>query len=343
MNLIKPCKLNWGDTVGIVSPSSGLAATVPHRVERGIKMLSELGLNARFSTNALKQDGYVSGKAKERADDINSFFLDKEIGAVITTIGGNHSNQILEYLDFELIRKNPKIFVGYSDATVIHLALQRECSLSTFYGPALLTQFGEYPEILSYTKEYFLKALYSSLPIGFIERSSAWTDEYLDWSFRRDLERPRKIYFNKKRIWLRKGYAKGRINGGCITSLQHIKGTRYWPDFAGCIFFIDIPESEDLLHGVKPDIVDSLLTDLEILGAFKDIAGMVVGRSYRYTEDEDKALFDIILECTKKYSFPILCNTEIGHTDPIITIPLGVETKLCSETDTFQIMEAGVK
>jgi len=161
MNLIKPYPLTIGDTIGIVSPSSGLAPRVPHRVERGIRHLEALGFTVRLAPHALGARGYTSGTPEERASDINSFFADRDIKAILAMIGGNHTNQILEYIDFPLVSQNPKIVVGYSDITVLHLALQREAALTTFYGPALLPQFGEHPELQAYTKGLLKNELYS--------------------------------------------------------------------------------------------------------------------------------------------------------------------------------------
>jgi muramoyltetrapeptide carboxypeptidase len=287
MSLIKPRKLEKGDTIGLISPSSPLAGLVPHRAEKAIKMFQELGFKVKIGENALKVTGYTAGSPKERAEDINSFFKDKEVKAIISFIGGNHSNQVLNYLDFQLIKKNPKIFVGYSDVTVLHFAFYTQCNLVTFYGPAALTQFAENPRILSYTEEYFKKALMETKPIRKIKPSSYWTDEVLDWFKKEDLKRPRRMKKNKGWQWLRKGRAEGPILGGCITSMMHLRGTKYWPDFSNSIFFWEIPESDcDFTKGRKVEIIDSCLTDLELSSAFQKIKGMIIGRFFGYSEKE---------------------------------------------------------
>jgi muramoyltetrapeptide carboxypeptidase LdcA involved in peptidoglycan recycling len=111
-------------------------------------MLKSLEFKVKVGKNALKITGHTAGSAKERAEDINNFFKDKNIKAIFSFIGGNHSNQILKYLDFDLIRKNPKIFLGYSDITVLHFALYAQADLASFYGPVVLAQFAENPEML---------------------------------------------------------------------------------------------------------------------------------------------------------------------------------------------------
>ncbi len=341
--LLKPKSLKIGDTIGLVSPSAPLAGLVPHRTQKGIQELERLGFKIKVGENALKVTGHTAGIPQERAQDINSFFADKEVKAIFSFIGGNHSNQILKYLDFKLIRKNPKIFLGYSDATVLHFALYTNANLVTFYGPAVLTQFAENPRVIHYTEMYFRKTLMTNQPIGKIRPSSQWTDEILDWFKKEDLERPRKMKKNKGWQWLRRGKAEGKILGGCITSMLHLRGTEYWPDFSNSIFFWETSESgDDFTKGEKVENIDSYLTDLELSGVFKKIKGMIVGRFFGYSEREKKEAIKIIRERTSGYDFPILMNVDIGHSDPMITVPLGVKVKIDSSKNVFEIKESGV-
>lgn len=342
--LIKPSHLQKGDTIGIISPSAPLAGLVAYRVERGVKMLKEFGFKVNVGKHALKITDYTAGNPKERAEDINDFFRDKEIKAIFTFIGGDHSNQILRYLDIDLIKKNPKIFLGYSDATVLHFALCAKIGLITFYGPSVLTQFAENPRIFSYTEEYFKKALMDIRPIGKIKPSPKWTDEILNWFKKDDLKRPRKMKKNKGWQWLKDGKAEGPILGGCITSMMHLRGTEYWPDFSDSIFFWETPESnEDFTKGEKVENIDSYLTDLELSGVFNNIRGMIVGRFFGHSEQETKEIIKIIKTKLSRYKFPILVNVDIGHSDPVITIPLGVKTRIDSTKNLFEFQENGVR
>ena len=341
--LIKPLRLQRGDKVGIVSPSAPLAGLASHRVKKGRAMLEELGFKVKIGKHALKITDYTAGNPIERANDINDFFQDQEIKAIFTFIGGNHSNQTLKHLDFDLARRNPKIFIGYSDATVLHFAFYTQAQLVTFYGPAVLTQFAENPEILSYTREYLEKAIMISEPIGAIKPSQQWTDEILDWLKKEDLKRPRKLKKNLGWLWLIGGKAEGPILGGCISSLMHLRGTNYWPDFSGKILFWEIPESKgDFTKGEKVATVDAYLTDLELSGVFEKIKGMIIGRPFGYSQAQIKDLIKIIQSHTQGYTFPILFNVDFGHTDPMITIPIGVKGYLDSRKNEFGIVENGV-
>ena len=343
MNIIKPQKLNIGDTVGLISPSSSMAAKVPHRLNIGIKCLKKIGFKVKTGKNALKDSGNKAGNGRERAQDIMEFFEDNEIKAIISNIGGYNANDVIPYLDYELIENNPKIFIGYSDITVLHWALYKKSYLVTFYGPAVLTQFANNPGLMKFTEDYFKKATMEVEPIGEISPSAEWTDEVLNWFEKKDLERPRKMKKNKGWQWIRQGNAKGELLGGCLTSMLHLRGTDYWPDFKSKIFFWETPESScDFTCGLPLNSVEAYLIDLKLSGVFKKIAGMIIGRPFAYSEAEVNALINIILDITKNYNFPILFGVDIGHTDPMITLPIGVKATLDSKKNIFKITEPGV-
>ncbi len=164
--LIKPNKLQKGDIIAIISPSAGLGKRYPHRIDNAIKFLESQGYKVKEFPSTRKSSGWESAPAEERAKDIMGAFLDKEVKAIISSIGGTVAIQTLKYLDFEKIKENPKIFCGYSDISNLHYAFLTQANLITFYGPCAMTQFGEYPKPLSYTLEYFNKAVTSEKPIG---------------------------------------------------------------------------------------------------------------------------------------------------------------------------------
>ena len=180
--MIKPPKLQPGDTVGIVSPSWGGAGLFPHRVELGVNYLKNLGFNVKIGTHALNHRGPVSDTPQNRVDDIHSMFVDSKVRAIVAAIGGNHSCHLLPLLDFDLLRENPKIFMGFSDITVLNVAIWQQTGLVTFNGPALLTDFAEYPKMFAYTESTMLKVLCKAEPVGVIKPSTWWTEEFLDWA-----------------------------------------------------------------------------------------------------------------------------------------------------------------
>lgn len=152
---MKPKCLQPNDTIMLISPSSGLAGvdTLKHRADNGKVAIQQMGFNVIEGEHA-RVPGERAGSALERAQDIHHGLANLEIKAFISMIGGNHvCAEVLDYLDFELIKNNPKIFLGYSDVTSLLLGIYKKTGLTTFYGPAVMTQFGEFPTILPYTKK----------------------------------------------------------------------------------------------------------------------------------------------------------------------------------------------
>ena len=155
MKFIVPNSLKQGDTIGFISPSSGPTQLAIHRVEKAKKELEHLGYRVRIASHALNSNGYVSDSIENRISDIHDLFSDDSVRAIMCTIGGNNSNQLLQHLDYSLIKNHPKIFIGYSDITVLHYALLSQANLATYYGPCAMIQFGEFPLIFDYTLRYF--------------------------------------------------------------------------------------------------------------------------------------------------------------------------------------------
>jgi muramoyltetrapeptide carboxypeptidase LdcA involved in peptidoglycan recycling len=323
--------------VGIVSPSWGGAGMFPHRVELGVRHLQSLGFKVKIAPHALNQHGFVSDTPQNRADDINGMFGDSEIKAIIAAIGGDHSCHLLPLLDFDLIRRNPKIFMGFSDITVLNVAIWQETGLVTFNGPALLTDFAEHPRMFEYTEENMLKVLCGAEPVGSVAPSTWWTEEFLDWGCKADLERPRGQLNSAGWTWLRGGAAAGTLIGGCIESLQHLRGTRFWPDWQDAIMFFETSE-----EAPSPKTVDGILMDYENMGVLEKLKGLLVGRPMRYTDEEKRKFRKVVLERTNRYSFPIVMDMDFGHTAPQFTIPIGCRAWIDVENQRFEIIDAAV-
>ncbi|MHB9059863.1 MAG: S66 family peptidase, partial [Bacillota bacterium] len=312
---MKPRALRKGDTIGIISPSSGAAGLFPHRVERGRAALEGLGFRVVLAEHAMGRRGWVSGTPEERAADLHRMFADPSVKGILAAIGGDHSCQLLPRLDFDLIAANPKVFVGFSDVTVLNLAIHARTGLVTFNGPTLMTEFAEYPEAPAYSVEHFLKAVAAPAPIGEavptlapigdLAPAPALTDEFLDWRTKADLTRPRALQPSSGWAWLKPGRGEGPLLGGCIESMQHLRGTRYWPDFRGALLFLETSEDKP-----SPAWVDGVLADYENMGVLGSINGLVFGRPYGYSDDERAALHRVIVERTRAYSFPVLADVD---------------------------------
>jgi muramoyltetrapeptide carboxypeptidase LdcA involved in peptidoglycan recycling len=333
--LAKPPRVRPGDTVAIVSPSFGAVGTWPHRVERGTAYLESLGLKVRLMPNAARNEGWASARPEDRVADLHDAFADDEVAVILAGIGGNHSNQLVPLLDFDLVRAQPKVFQGYSDITVLHWALAKHAGLVTFYGPALVPELGEFPQVLPYTDRYLRAAWFGGEPIDY-EAADAWTDELLDWSTKADLTRPRELREGDAWITIREGRAAGPLLGGCLETIcWHVKGSGAWIDPEGAILMLETSE-----EAPPPSDVDAYLTDLEQLGVFDAAAGLVVARPYGYTAESAQVLWEVVARRTDASGLPVLANVEAGHADPMLTLPFGVQAELDAGRKLLRLPEA---
>jgi len=334
---IRPPRLRPGDAVGITSPSWGGAGLFPHRVEQATCQLEKLGFRVKLGDHALNHLGHVSDTPEQRVADLHQLFLDPEVKVVVAAIGGDHACHLLPGLDFDLFRQHPTALVGFSDITVLNVAIWQQTGLVTFNGPAILTDFAEWPHMFAYTESYFLKAVCESSPVGLIEPAAWWTEEVLQWEDKADLARPRLRLPSPGWTWLKGGTAEGILVGGCLESLEHLRGTRFWPDWQGTILFLETSEEKP-----PPERVDSLLMDYENMGVLAQIQGLLVGRPMKYTPDEKAALSRVLLDRTKHFTFPIICDMDFGHTAPQFTIPIGCRGRINSPARTFEILDPAV-
>jgi muramoyltetrapeptide carboxypeptidase LdcA involved in peptidoglycan recycling len=334
----KAPRLQRGDTIGIVSPSWGGAGVFPHRVAQGVRQLESLGFKVKLAPHALEHRGFTSDTPENRVADLHALFRDSEVKAIVAAIGGDHACHLLPLLDFDLVRRQPKIVMGYSDMTVLNVALWHTVGLVTFNGPALLTDFGEYPRMLEYTQRYFLKAVAEARPIGEIAPAAEWTEEFQDWAEKKDLERPRTLQPSEGWTWLRAGHGTGRLVGGALESLQHLRGTPYWPDWRDAIFFFETTEEKP-----SPETVDGILMDYQNMGVLEQLQGLIVGRAMAYTPAEKQRLRERILERTQRYDFPIVTDLDFGHTAPQFTLPIGCQARVDGDRHVFEILEPAVE
>ncbi|MDO8569690.1 MAG: hypothetical protein Q7R89_02875, partial [bacterium] len=200
------------------------------------------------------------------------------------------------------------------------------------------SEFGEYPEMLPFTKNYFDKTLIEGA-VGNIKPSKEWTDEFLNWFDTKFHTQARKMLPNIGYEWWRKGNATGEIFGGAIPSVNHLLGTGYEINFKNKIFFIDLPEGNNPGENLSLADVDSYLADLFNTDIFKQIKGLVIGRPYGYKDDKEKynQLREITMNYTKGTNYPILFNADFGHTSPMIIIPIGAKVELDSKKNKFEI------
>ncbi len=339
MDTLQAAPFKKGDKAHIISPSAGLMPFVKQRVQRAKANLEKLGYQVVIGKSAASNLGYVSAKIDERIEDIHTAFKDKSCSLILCSIGGNHSNQLLSNLNYKLIKDNPKAFCGYSDITVLHLAFLAKTGLQTFYGPTFLNQFGEYPEVLPYTLDHFKRVVMQRQGTGVLKSGEKYTDEILDWFTNEDAKRPRKLVRNKGLETWKQGKTEGWCLPFTIPSINHILNTPYMPSRKQAVLFIDIPEGGSMHEGLSISDFDSWFSDLGNSGIFKQTAGIVIGRAYKYSEEMVVELQKIVSERTLSYEFPVIYGIDMGHTDPMTTLPYNAKVVIDTYANNLITLE----
>ncbi|HZJ23071.1 MAG TPA: S66 peptidase family protein [Anaerolineales bacterium] len=345
--MIKPKKLQAGDTVAAVSLSWGGPGTIPHRYEAGKRQLQEeFGLKVTETAHALREEAWLHNNPKPRAEDLMNAFADPSIKAIISTIGGDDSIRILPYLDLDVIRSNPKIFMGFSDTTITHLACFK-AGVVSFYGPSIMAGFGENAGLFPFMVEAVRRSLFSSAPIGnVIPNTDGWTAEALSWAKPENQSRKRSL--NPSTGWKfiqGKGVRQGHLLGGCIEVLDFLRGTDFWPDSAAwqdAILFLETSE-----EAPPPHLVKYILRSYASMGVLKQLSGILFGRPggnipVEQFKEYDEVIFQVVTEEEGLSDLPIITNMDFGHTDPVFVLPYGVQAEIDCEAQQFRIVENAV-
>jgi muramoyltetrapeptide carboxypeptidase len=332
-----PSRLAPGDLVGVVSPSSAVAAHVPRRFERGVAELERRGFRVRVGEHARTATGWTAGAAADRAADLHAMFADAEVRAVVCTIGGFNANQLLELLDYELIAANPKLFVGFSDITALHGAIHARTALATMIGPALLPQWGEHGGLHDYTWDAFVRVAMRPEPAGVFRQPEHWYPERLWWDEQDD--RPRAAEAAPAWRTVRPGRAEGPIVAGNVNTLLLLNGTPWEPPLDGALLCLE----DDDAYG-KPWMVERQLFQLRQLGVFDRAAGLAYGRIHPEAGFERAEWIDeILLRATEGATLPVAAGLDFSHTDPLLTLPWGVRARLdAGDEVTLELVEAAV-
>lgn len=300
--MIKPRKLKIGDKIGIIAPASPVFDK--DKIERGVNILKEIGFNVALGNSCFQRYGFLAGDDKVRVNDINEFFMDKSIDAIICLRGGYGTIRILDMIDYEIIKNNPKIFCGYSDITALHLAIYKNTKLVTFHGPMVASDISENDD---FTIKNFIDCVTGNIKGKFYTLNA----------------------INKKDV-------EGRILGGNLSMICSLLGTAYENSFKDKILFIeDIDE--------KPYKIDRMLYQLKLCGIFDKVKAVILGQ-FTNCEDEDKdkslSFNQVIYDFFSKIQLPIYFGFLAGHDKRKITIPLNLKIKI--ENNKLYFLEDGV-
>lgn len=319
-NLILPPALRKGGTIGLITPASPLFEAQRTFLEAK-QNIESLGFAVKPGRNIFKKRGYLAGSVEERVSDIHEMFTDPEVNAIMTIRGGYGSAQLLPHLDYNLIQKNPKILVGYSDITSLLAGIHTQTGLVTFHGPVAVSTFTDY------TREYFYRVLSQTKALGLIDAESF-------------SQNARSI----NHIWsLNGGIAEGRLMGGNITLMQSLIGTPY--DFNGddaILFFEEV--------GEEPYDLDRMLNQMKQAGKFDRCKGVFFDRldstkpaNYRPAFNSSLSVEEVITDVFSDFDFPVCVGFSIGHIKDKPTLPLGIRARLDADRAQLSILQAAVQ
>lgn len=309
---MKPSALKSGDTIGVIAPASPM--TEQKRAD-ALATLQGFGFRIKVGASVYEQNGYLSGTDELRAHDLNQMFADPEVQAIICLRGGYGTLRILDRIDYDLIRQNPKILVGFSDITALHLAINKRTGLVTFHGPMA----GELSH-LTKEKEVAWSVLFRHLtdpaPLG----SYPDAEQMFRYS-------------------LHPGTATGPLIGGNLSLLVSTLGTPYELDTAGKILFI-----EEI--GEEPYRIDRMLTQLRLAGKLEQAVGIVFTDFHDCEPDNPErslTLHEVLAGIVGPLGIPAYWGLKVGHTEPNLTLPLGVRAKIQADDGVLALLEGGVR
>jgi muramoyltetrapeptide carboxypeptidase LdcA involved in peptidoglycan recycling len=343
-SLIRPKSLKPGDKAAAVSLSWGGTSSLMERYRDAKRNLQDIfGLQVIETTHALKTADWIYNNPKARAEDLMEAFSDPSIKAIFTTIGGDDSIRTLPYIKYDVIRNNPKIFIGFSDSTVTHFACFK-AGLTSFYGTSIMVGFGEYGGMHPYQVEDIRRILFSSKPCGKIQPNrDGWTAERIEWLSPTLIKTKRKLSPSKDWNYLQgSGKVQGRLLGGCMEVLELLKGTDCWPDkeeWKGCVLFLETSDETP-----PPDSFRRWLRNFAAQGILQSVNGILLGRlcNTSYTADYNKELMKILAEEGLSH-LPAITEMDFGHTCPVFTLPYGADCEIDCDNKSFSLLGSGVK
>lgn len=316
--IIVPEGLKDGDTIGIVSPSGAIFESEPYEIAR--ESFEALGLQVKFGEFTKSRYGHLAGTDEERAAELMQMFADPEIKAIIALRGGSGAARILDKLDYELIKKHPKIFLGYSDITALHLAIHKKTGLVTFHGPVAVSTWN------SFSTKYFKNLFFDKQAVSY-SNPSGKGDELTQTTNRIRTINP--------------GSVSGRLLGGNLSVLTGIMGTPFFPtDWKDKILYL-----EEI--GEKIYAVDRMMTQLQLAGVLEQISGFIFGKCKDCEPGGSGygslTMEEVIDHYIKPLNIPAFSGAMIGHIADNATIPNGIMAEMNAENGTIQLLSPAVK
>jgi muramoyltetrapeptide carboxypeptidase len=304
---MKPPRLQKGDEIRVVAPSSSFLRLTDFGIQAAERRLTSLGFNVTYAEHTIEEDLLGSSSIMSRVKDLHEAFLDVNVQGILTAIGGFNSNELLPYLDFELIKRHPKILCGYSDITALCNAITTKTGLLTYIGPHF-SSF-QMDKLQAYQTEHFQAATMKEQAFE-VFASEAWSqDEWYLPDPKRDLHE------NEWKVYSQSSPVTGICYGGNLGTFQLLFGTRFLPDLEQTILFVENAEEDDY-H----DFARGLASLLQVVHHPK---ALLIGRFPKETEMTEERLLTILNKYPVLREIPVIYDMNFGHTQPIFTIPIG--------------------
>ena len=329
--LMRAPALRPGDGIGYFSPSSPATHFAPKRTERARAFLASKGFELVAGSLTGQADHYRSGSIQARVDELNTLIRNPDVRCIMSTIGGSNSNALLPYLDYDALRADPKIIIGFSDATAILLGIHQMTGLVTFYGPALVTSFGEFPPQVDFTFDAFSAMLMTEHADTHVYRlPEQWTDEMIPWE---EQDRPKTTQPNTVEF-LGEGTVSGRLIGGNLNTMWSIWGSPYMPTIReGDVLLI-----EDSLKTIAT--VERLFAFLKLNGIFERVSAVILGKHEKFDDsDTGRTPIDVLREVLNGQQIPIVNGFDCCHTHPMVTVPIGVRVTVDFDREQVEVIE----
>lgn len=320
---MKAPKLVAGDEIRIISPSRSMSMIAIEQRKLAENRLEELGFKISYSKNCLESDEVVSSSISSRLDDLHNAFLDPNVKGILSTIGGYNCNQLLRYIDYSIIKSNPKRFCGYSDITALSNAIYTKTGLITYSGPHFSTFAMLHGN--EYTIEYFKRMMIWDETNNIIH-SKQWSDDL--WF----LDQENRSFFNNDGPYvINEGEAQGTIIGGNQCTFNLLQGTEYMPSLIDSILFIE----DD--YEAPPQTFDRDLQSIIHQPMFQEVKGIVIGRFQKSANMNKELLRKIIKSKRELDKIPVIADVDFGHTSPLITFPIGGQVSIKAYNKKIEI------
>jgi len=318
-----PLRLQPGDEIRVIAPSTSLALVKGEQVNIATERLNDLGFKVTFGKHVNEHDMFFSTSVEERIQDLHEAFADPKVKAIVTAVGGYNSNQLLQHIDYEFIQANPKILCGLGDSTALQTAIYTKTGLITYYGPHFST-FG-IRHMSDYLVQGFLTAVTNDAPFD-LEPSDRWSDDH--WYLEQE---EREFHPHEGYRIIQEGKAEGTLIGGNLSTLNLLQGTAYMPSLERAILFI---EEDEEAHPLSFD--RGLQSLLQQPGADK-LKGVLIGRFQKGSNMTREALDQIVRGKRELEGLPVLADVNIGHTDPMATLPIGGKASVYAKGEKVEI------